>query len=126
PTFIFSAKGSYLDQTSKALYAYAGPQGLPFSFLDVYGKATFKANSGSKLSMFGFNMTDKANFRGIAEVDWVSTGAGTQFVLIPEGAGNTISGNLGYSNFESGQREADGRPRRSAITGFNGTVSVTQ
>jgi len=126
PTFIFSAKGSYLDQTSKALYAYAGPQGLPFSFLDVYGKATFKANSGSKLSMFGFNMTDKANFRGIAEVDWVSTGAGTQFVLIPEGAGNTISGNLGYSDFESGQREADGRPRRSAITGFNGTVSVTQ
>jgi hypothetical protein len=126
PTFIFSAKGSYLDQTSKALYSYAGPQGLPFSFLDLYGKTTFKSNSGSKLSLFGFNMRDRANFRGIADVDWVSTGAGTQFVLIPEGAGNTISGNLAYSNFVSGQTEADGRPRRSSITGFNGTVAVTQ
>ena len=126
PTFVFAAKSSYLDRTSKVFYPYAGEQGLPFSFLDLYGKVTFKAGTGSKLSVFGFNMRDKANFRGIAEVNWLSTGAGTQFVLIPEGGGNTIAGNFAYSNFESGQKESDGRPRSSAITGFNGTVSITQ
>ena len=46
-SFILSSKTSYLDRTSKSLYSYISDEGLPYSFLDIYGKASFSGSNGS-------------------------------------------------------------------------------
>lgn len=125
PTFLFSAKTSYLDQTSKVLYSYADTGGLPFSFTDLYGKVSFKTNNGSKLNLFGFNFKDRVNFRSIADIAWNSVGAGTNFIVVPGSSTTLIRGNFGYSAYDITQQEADGRPRRSSIGGFNGGLNFS-
>lgn len=126
PTFVIAGKTSYLDRTSKLLYSYADSNGLPFSFNDIYAKTTFKAKNGSKLSLFGFNFNDRVNFRQVADISWNSFGTGANFVLIPEGSTSLISGTVAYSDYQATQVEADGAPRESGITGFNGNVNITQ
>ena len=126
PTFVIAGKSSYLNRTSPVLYSYADSNGLPFSFNDIYAKTTFKSKNGSKLSLFGFNFNDRVNFRQIADIGWNSLGLGANFVLIPEGSTSLISGTLAYSDYQATQTEADGAPRQSGITGFNGNVNITQ
>jgi hypothetical protein len=126
PTFVLAGKSSYLNRTSPIIYSYADSNGLPFSFNDIYGKATFKANNGSKLSLFGFNFNDRVNFRQIADIRWNSVGLGANFVLIPDGSTSLISGTLAYSDYEATQVEGDGSPRVSSISGFNGNLTITQ
>lgn len=126
PTFVIAGKSSYLNRTSPVLYSYADSNGLPFSFNDIYAKTTFKAKNGSKLSLFGFNFNDRVNFRQIADIGWNSLGLGANFVLIPEGSTSLISGTMAYSDYQAEQTEADGAPRQSGITGFNGNINITQ
>ncbi|MBA4303908.1 MAG: TonB-dependent receptor [Sphingobacteriaceae bacterium] len=126
PTFVIAGKSSYLNRTSPVLYSYADSNGLPFSFNDIYAKTTFKAKNGSKLSLFGFNFNDRVNFRQIADIGWNSLGLGANFVLIPEGSTSLISGTMAYSDYQANQTEADGAPRQSGITGFNGNINITQ
>lgn len=126
PTFVIAGKSSYLNRTSPVLYSYADSNGLPFSFNDIYAKTTFKSKNGSKLSLFGFNFRDRVNFRQIADIGWNSLGLGANFVLIPEGSTSLISGTMAYSDYQATQVEADGAPRQSGITGFNGNVNITQ
>src|SRR5690606_31755625 len=51
-SYIFSAKHSLLDYTSKSLYPHANDgDGMPFTFTDIYGKITIKNNEGTKFSI---------------------------------------------------------------------------
>ena len=43
-SFILSAKTSYIDQTSQSIYSYIGDEGLPYSFLDIYGKVSLESH----------------------------------------------------------------------------------
>lgn len=119
-SFIVSLKNSYLEQTSKMFYTYAGDEGLPFNFFDVYGKASINSANGSKINFFGFNFSDKVNnYQSLSNFGWDSYGAGANFLVIPGKSPVLIEGNLAYSNYEASIDEKDGNPRYSGINGFN-------
>lgn len=126
-SFLFSAKTSYLPTTSKLLYSYADPNGLPFSFNDYYGKISMNAENGSKVNFFGFSFNDDVNYESIARFKWKSAGGGSNFVLIPSGSGVLVEGNLAYSQYGIDVTENnDTFPRRkSDINGFNAGFRFT-
>jgi len=98
-SYILSAKHSYLPQTSKVLYNYANPNGLPFYYTDVYGKVSINSTGGSKISAFGFNFNDKVNYSDIAAFAWQNTGAGINFLLVPQSSNLLIEGLFAYSKY---------------------------
>ena len=132
-SFVFSAKHSYLDQTSKIFYDYIYDDGLPFSFTDLYGKVSFNATTGSKFSLFGFNFKDATTFQEINELDWNAAGGGLNFVLVPQSSAALVSGQFNISKYDitlmekSSQAKPgeanDGpvylQPRTSGINSFN-------
>lgn len=120
-SYIFSAKHSLLDYTSRDLYPYANDgQGLPFTFTDIYAKATVKSPEGSKFSAFGFSNNDAVNYTDIAELNWSSFGGGLNFTLVPTSNPVIIKGHLNASNYEIFFKEENGaQPRTSSITGFD-------
>ena len=75
-TFLMSVKGSYLEQTSKLLYRYADTNGLPYNYLDGYGKISLQTNNGSRINFFGFSFNDGVNYPNIASYKWNSWGIG--------------------------------------------------
>ena len=93
-SFILSSKTSYIDRTSNTLYSYISDEGLPYSFLDIYGKASFTGSNGSKFNMFGFNYGDDVLYSSLVNYSWNSYGFGSNFILIPKGfalVNNTFS-----------------------------------
>ncbi len=126
-TFLASLKHSYLDQSSTALYGGLGEpykSRLPYSFTDMYGKINLNSASGGKFSFFGFNFDDRVNFTG-SKLNWKNWGLGTNFNISPSGSSSLISGGVYFSDYEVGLEEADGRPRESAINGFDANIAVT-
>lgn len=125
-TFVLSGRYSYLDKTSKALYKYANDgNGIPFSFADFYGKLAYNGSNGSKMTVFGFNFNDLANYQGIANYKWNSFGIGTNFVLVPGGSNLLMNGTVGYTNYKIALQEADDKPRESSIGGLNVNMNFT-
>lgn len=120
-SFIFASKHSLLDYTSRTLYPYANDgQGLPFTFTDIYGKATIKSEEGSKFSAFGFSNNDAVLYPEVADLNWKSLGAGMNFVLVPLTSQVLIKGHLNASNYEIFFQEQNGEaPRTSSITGYD-------
>ncbi len=132
-SYIFSAKHSYLDQSSKLLYNYIDEDGLPFTFTDLYGKVSFNATNGSKFNLFGFNFNDAVTFQQNSNLDWTSYGGGLNFVLVPQGSPVLIEGVFSISDYEitlveqatavPGSPESLEptllQPRTSAINNFN-------
>ncbi|MBP9068848.1 MAG: TonB-dependent receptor [Bacteroidia bacterium] len=121
-SYLFSAKHSYLPQTSPLLYSYANDQGkLPFYYTDIYGKLSINSANGSKFSLFGFNFSDKVNYSDIAQFDWQNTGLGTSFVLVPAYSNLLVEGTFAYSNynvnFKNPSNESD--TKSSSIGGLN-------
>ena len=120
-SYILSVKHSYLPQTSKLFYKYANPDGLPFYYTDVYGKASINSTGGSKLSAFGFSFNDKVNYQGIASFAWQNTGAGINFLLVPQSSNLLIEGLFAYSryhiNYSNPSLETDSKS--SDISGVN-------
>lgn len=120
-SFLISAKHSYLPQTSKLLYSYANPNGLPFYYTDLYGKASINSTNGSKVSLFGFNYNDKVNYNDFQSYQWTNTGVGTNFVLVPTSSNLLIEGIFAFSkyniNFKNPQDENDSKS--SGINGVN-------
>jgi hypothetical protein len=120
-SYILSAKHSYLPQTSKSLYSYANPNGLPFYYTDVYGKVSINSTGGSKVSAFGFSFNDKVNYSSIAAFDWNNTGAGVNFLLVPQSSNLLIEGLFAYSkytiNFKNPSLETDSKA--SSVGGIN-------
>jgi len=122
-SYILSYKNSYLNNTAPLLYNYAGIDGLPFSFSDLYAKASFISSSGSKINLFGFDFRDKVDYPQ-TQYNWKSSGGGANFYIIPEGS-TVINGAVGYSQYKMNQTEADGKPRESSINGFNINVNFS-
>ena len=117
-SFIFTSKRSIIDKTSPTLYKNAAVNdsiGLPFTFNDTYGKVSFNSESGSSLSLFGFNFEDSYNNPLIADVNWQNTGGGANFTLVPPGSNMLINGVIGYTNYDIGISEEGADPRSSAI-----------
>lgn len=124
-SFILSARNNYIDQTSPTLYNYINDStGLPYNFLDIYGKLTF-SDGVNYLNIFGFRQTDNVNFEFPANISWDAFGGGANFQLLPSGAGAIISGNFAYSQYKTGLRsQSENFPRESSISGFNGGLNV--
>ncbi len=125
-SFLITAKRSYIDETSKSIYEYAGDStGLPYNFTDVYGKLSFMAGNGSKLDLFGMNFNDNVSFAGLADLNWKTTGGGAKFTLIPATSNMIVGGNVSYSNYDISLTESDGNPRNSSIAGFSTGLDFT-
>lgn len=118
-SYIFSAKHSLLDYTSKSLYPRINNgEGMPFTFTDVYGKMTFKGDTGSKFSAFGFHNRDSVNY-GIADLDWKSSGGGINFLVVPSSSPIIIKGHLNGSSYATTFLEVGTPMRSSSIGGFD-------
>ena len=123
-SFIVSSKTSYIDQTSPTLYPYVGEDGLPYAFIDLYGKISLTGSNGSKLNFFGFNYRDDVRFTA-TNYSWNSNGFGSNFVLIPSGSSMLVEGNFAFSNYETEQLNPGGKPKVSSIEGFNTGLDFT-
>ena len=118
-SYIFSAKHSLLDYTSKSLYPRINDgNGLPFNFTDLYGKVTFTADGGSKFSAFGFHNQDIVNY-SVADLNWDASGGGINFLMVPSGSPIFIRGHVNGSNFQTTFAETALEPRYSKIGGFD-------
>jgi len=131
-TYILTAKHSYLDKSSKIIYPYVnnqegilGNNGIPYSFTDLYGKISMNSESGNKINLFGFNYRDSVNYSSITSFSWRAKGAGSNFVIVPSEANMLIEGVFAYSNYAMTQNEADEKPRKSFVSGFNGGIDFT-
>lgn len=141
-SFLLTAKHSYLDQTSRQLYAYAvdtsfysfaaadtslrpSAIGLPYQYTDLYGKVSVVGGNGSKLDLFGFNFSDNFSVLGLADLNWANAGGGAAFTLVPLYSNVVVDGTVSYSDYEIGLQETDGGPRRSGIATYNALLNFT-
>jgi hypothetical protein len=124
-SYILSIKNSYLEQSSKALYKYVDEDGLPFNFLDLYGKISINGENGSKVNLFGFKYTDKVNYKDISDYHWDANGLGANFLVIPGRSPVLMEGILAYSNYKMSLEEDFADPRTSSINGFNAGLNFT-
>ncbi len=117
-SYILSAKGSFLEQSSKVFYPYV-KEGLPFNFLDFYGKVSLSSLSGTKFNIFGFSFNDKVNYPEIAEYGWQNWGVGTNFLIVPEGIPTTIEGSFSYTDYTSHINDIGYDQKESSLKGAN-------
>lgn len=131
-SYIFSAKNSYLTQSSKLFYNYIDGS-LPYNFLDLYGKMTFATRNGSKFNVFGFRFSDDVNsYRSLADFHWHNYGVGANFTLLPESSTAVIGGSVAYSDYNI---SADGLTsmtdvgktisQMSRINGFDASIHAS-
>jgi len=126
-SYLLTEKNSYLSQTSKSIYSYTNTE-LPYDFLDLYGKLTIASRTGSKANIFGFNFTDKVNgYKSIADFNWKNSGAGANFVIVPQNSSSIVQGVVAYSNYTMNMNETTNQSeQKSNISSFNGSIDVTQ
>ena len=124
-SFIFSAKNSYLKQSSKMFYKYIDTTGLPFNYTDLYGKISMNGANGNKLNFYGFNFNDKVNYKAISDFNWKTYGVGSNFILVPSNSSVLFQGNFAYSDYKIALEEANKDPRTSEISGFNMGLNFT-
>ncbi len=122
-SFILSIKNSYLAQSSKIFYKYIDEDGLPFNYLDIYGKIAINTPNGSKVGLFGFNFSDKVNYKTLEDYHWDSYGGGLTFLAFPGKSSVLIEGNFAYSFYKVVLETSNQSPRSSSIGGFNGGLS---
>lgn len=125
-SFIFSAKNSYLSQTSKVLYKYIDEQGLPFDYTDLYAKYTLSSGNGSKINLFGFRYDDNVQYindlegiSALSSFNWKNYGMGANIIVIPEGFNTLIQAYLNYTDYNISLANTTGNPSSSQISGFN-------
>ncbi len=124
-SFIFSIKNSYLKESSKIFYKYIDENGLPFNYLDIFGKISVNTPNGSKVSIFGFDFSDKVQYKLLQDYHWNSYGGGLNFLAIPGQSSVLIEGNFAYSFYKVVFEETSQSPRNSSIAGFNGGLHFT-
>lgn len=118
-SFILSGKTSFLNHSSKFFYPYTeNKDGLPYSFLDLYGKLTLSTKNGTKWNIFGFNYDDKVRYSSVANYGWKNWGVGTNFLIVPGDAPTTLEGSLAYSKYSSELQDVDYKPISSSMSGF--------
>lgn len=118
-SFVFSAKTSYLEESSKLFYSYIDTAGLPFNFTDFYGKISINGSNGTKINLFGFNFNDHVNYQSISDLSWTSSGIGSNIIIVPAASNALIKVNFSYSDYKISMEELDSKPRYSDINGFN-------
>ncbi len=114
-----SYRNSFLRESSRLFYNYANPDKLPYNFGDLFVKLSFNSASGGYTKLYGYRFSDNVAFPGSTSYNWVSTGLGAKFLVVPEQAKTRVDGYFLYSQYDIEQKEKDSRPRRSAIGGFN-------
>jgi len=125
-SFILSAKHSYLDQTSQIFYDYIDPDGLPFTYTDLYGKISVNSANGSKVNFYGFHYDDKVtNFRSLSDYNWKSSGGGINFLVIPGKSPALMEGFVAYSDYKITLTEEVNPTRSSRINAFNVGLNFT-
>ncbi len=123
-TYLVSAKNSYLSHTSKKLYPYV-EGGLPFDFLDIYGKLSLNSGTGSKINLFGFRFDDQVlGYQSLADYHWQNYGAGSNFTLVT-GASAILDGSVAYSNYRITLDDGTSDNKFSEIGGFNMNLQIT-
>lgn len=123
-SYILTGKYSYIDKVYKSIYNYV-PNGLPYSFQDLYGKVSVLTGNGSKLNLFGFNFADNVNFSDVAKLNWKASGVGSVFTLLPQNSNMIINGKLNYSKYDITIEENDKKPRYNSINSFNTGLDFT-
>ncbi len=124
-TFLLSVKNSYLEQSSKIFYEYIDKNGLPYNYMDIFGKFAINAPNGSKVNFFGFRFSDQVKYKVLQDFNWDSYGGGMNFLAIPAKSAVLIEGNFAYSQYKVSLTEANQSPRSSSIAGFNGGLTFT-
>lgn len=123
-TYLVTAKNSYLSQSSGLFYSYMD-SGLPYDFMDLYGKFTMQSENGSKVSLFGFNYTDEVkNYQSIANYDWYNYGGGANFSAVT-GSNAIMEGNFAYSDYKITLEDESNYPKSSRINGFTFGLHMT-
>lgn len=118
-SFVFSIKNCYLNESSKIFYGYInGDEGLPYDYLDIYGKVSLNTPNGSKVSFYGFNFNDDVKYKAITNYSWNSYGGGGNFVVIPGKSPVLLEGKLAYSSYKISMEEKNLAPRSSSISEF--------
>jgi len=123
--FLITYRNSYLDKTGPVLYQYSDTSGLPYSFSDLYAKLTLNSAEGSTLKLFGFNFTDKVNFKNLTTYKWSALGFGSHFLLVPTGSFTIIDGHFSYADYLITQVAKDNKPRYSSIGGFESGMTFS-
>ncbi|MDR1791817.1 MAG: TonB-dependent receptor [Bacteroidales bacterium] len=118
-SYLFSLKGSYLEQTSKWFYPYSEDKVLPYNYLDGYGKISFETPNGSRINFFGFCYNDRVRYPSIATYNWQSWGVGSSFVLIPSATNMIAEGTIAYSSYNMTLSEENLEPRVSKINNLD-------
>lgn len=120
-SYVLSLKHSYLEQTSKWLYDYVNEDGLglPFNFTDAYGKISFGSGNGSKLSLFGFNFSDRVSYQALSDLRWLNRGGGGNFTVVPSGSAILMNGHFAASSYDILLQEDGLADRSSRVDGFN-------
>ncbi len=132
-SFVVAGKSAILDRTSPLLYSYATVDSignLPYKYDDLYGKLTLQTNGGSSANVFGFNFTDRVNYKAIADYNWRAKGGGVNFKLVPPSSSLIMRGVFAYSKYEisesipvpAGERP---KPRNSSINSFDADMNFT-
>lgn len=123
-TYLLSAKNSYLSKTSKTLYPYI-EGGLPFDFLDLYGKLSVNSGTGSKINFFGFRFDDIVNgYQSLANYRWQNYGVGTNFMLVT-GSSSILEGHVAYSDYGITLSDSSADDKYSSISGVNMGLDIT-
>ena len=123
-TYLLTAKNSYLSKSSQLIYPYIDG-GLPFDFMDLYGKLSINSGLGSKVNFFGFNFDDRVNgYQSLADFHWRNYGAGTNFALMT-GSSSLVDGTVAYSSYNISLDDGSGNPKYSGIGGFNMSLGIS-
>ena len=123
-TYLLMAKNSFLSHSSTLFYPYI-QGGLPYDFLDLYGKVSFNSGTGSKLSLFGFRFDDQVlGYHSIADYHWNNYGAGGNFALVT-GTSSVIDGCIAFSDYSIALVDQSNKPKSSEINGFNARLDIT-
>lgn len=118
-SFVLSYRNSYLRQSSRLLYRYANPDKLPYNFGDFFAKYSLNSASGGYANLYAFRFSDDVNFPNTTRYNWVSSGFGGKYLVVPDQAKTRLDGYFLYSRYEIKQLEKDALPRKSSIGGFN-------
>jgi hypothetical protein len=118
-SFTLSYRNSYLKQSSRIFYNFANPDKLPYNFGDLFGKFSMNGAGGGYANLYAFRFSDNVDFPNTTSYNWVSSGVGGKFLVVPDQAKTRIDGYFLYSKYQIEQNENDGLPRRSGIGGFN-------
>ena len=122
-SYLFSARSSYLKYSAPVFYSYADASGLPYTFLDLYGKVNITGAGGSNISFFGFNFKDNVDFKNSTSYAWNEYGGGTKFLIAPSSSSTMIEGTLAFSGYNSSQTNPDQKPNTSSINGFEANLN---